>query len=361
MSLFRKRPRNTLDRVQLSRLCGWLCLVVVWPFAPVIGWAASSAITIRYFTKVPQGQTPRVELTAQEPLDKLSIRLKRDDGETVEAIFGATSRGQTPTVKLDDSLGKHHYTADVVVAAQGGAEQTSRLSFEAQVTGELQVQVDRRTVDLAAGKLTLIASRPVAEVQITTYAGVSGPGQTVRQPFSGTAAGEALEVRFPAAPTVARLDVKVTDADGFYTGVSLRPWSVKIPHEEVNFATGKAEVVATEQPKLDASLKLINQALKQARSLGAVALYIAGHTDTVGNDASNLKLSHLRAEAIARALRKKGLKLPIFFEGFGERALAVATPDQTDEARNRRVDYILALEPPDVGARDFQPRWKPLP
>jgi hypothetical protein len=36
----------------------------------------------------------------------------------------------------------------------------------------------------------------------------------------------------------------------------------------------------------------------------------------------------------------------IAFEGLGERSLLVKTADEVDEPRNRRVDYILALEPP---------------
>jgi len=36
----------------------------------------------------------------------------------------------------------------------------------------------------------------------------------------------------------------------------------------------------------------------------------------------------------------------------------VATPDNTDEPRNRRVDYILSVEDPTLKATEFQPVWK---
>jgi len=49
------------------------------------------------------------------------------------------------------------------------------------------------------------------------------------------------------------------------------------------------------------------------------------------------------------------------YEGFGEQSLAVATPDETDEPRNRRVDYILSVEDPPLKAAGFRPVWKRVP
>jgi hypothetical protein len=50
--------------------------------------------------------------------------------------------------------------------------------------------------------------------------------------------------------------------------------------------------------------------------------------------------------------------IPIAFEGFGETALLVPTPDETDEPRNRRADYIIADEPPPVKSTGFRLGWK---
>jgi len=80
----------------------------------------------------------------------------------------------------------------------------------------------------------------------------------------------------------------------------------------------------------------------------------------VGAAKYNLALSLKRAQAIAAWFRKMGLALPIAFEGFGEQALRIATPDNTDEPRNRRVDYILSVEDPVLRATDFKPVWKSL-
>jgi outer membrane protein OmpA-like peptidoglycan-associated protein len=155
--------------------------------------------------------------------------------------------------------------------------------------------------------------------------------------------------------------VRAYDTDGAYVGMALLPWSISIPHEEVTFATDSAAIAPTEAPKLEASYKLITDALVKYRELGAIKLFIAGRTDSVGNAGYNLKLSQRRAQAIAGWFRKRGLKVPVLFEGFGEQALQVPTPDETDEPRNRRVDYFLALDEPPLKTNNFRPVWKRAP
>ena len=74
-----------------------------------------------------------------------------------------------------------------------------------------------------------------------------------------------------------------------------------------------------------------------------MSLYIAGHTDTVGNASDNQRLSERRAQAIAGWFAAHGLRgLPIHVRGFGEGALAVKTPDNTPQQHNRRAQYIVS-------------------
>ena len=67
-----------------------------------------------------------------------------------------------------------------------------------------------------------------------------------------------------------------------------------------------------------------------------------------------------RARSIAAWFRKRGVKIPISYEGFGETSLAVKTADSVDEIRNRRVDYVLSDGPP-VYSAAFKPSWKRIP
>jgi outer membrane protein OmpA-like peptidoglycan-associated protein len=235
------------------------------------------------------------------------------------------------------------------------------LALAAAAGTPLRIEVDRARVDLPGHKLEVRMNHRAGRVELKVF-GPTGEAPLVdrSEDFAGRPAGEPLVVTWPdPGGEVARLDLRAYDADGYYVGVALIPWSVTIPHEEVNFATDSATITAAESPKLEGSLKLISDALARHHNLGPIKLFIAGHTDTVGAPAYNLRLSQRRAQAIAGWFRKHGLRLPIFYEGFGEQSLLVATPDETDEVRNRRVDYILAVEEPALkGARAA---WKGVP
>lgn len=64
-----------------------------------------------------------------------------------------------------------------------------------------------------------------------------------------------------------------------------------------------------------------------------------GFTDTVGTKEYNQKLSERRANAVADYLVAKGVSRDRFVvQGFGMTKLAVETPPQTPEPRNRRVE-----------------------
>jgi outer membrane protein OmpA-like peptidoglycan-associated protein len=225
----------------------------------------------------------------------------------------------------------------------------------------LRIEVDKGRVDLAARKLEVRMNHRAGRVELKIF-GPTGatPLVDTAQDFSGHAPGDVLVVSWPdPGGEVARLDLRAYDADGYYVGVALIPWSVTIPHEEVNFATDSAAITPDQAPKLEGSLKLIADSLARHRALGPIKLFIAGHTDTVGVPAYNLRLSQRRAQAIAAWFRKHGLRLPILHEGFGEQSPLVATPDETDEPRNRRVDYILAIEEPAL--KGVRAAWKSVP
>lgn len=105
------------------------------------------------------------------------------------------------------------------------------------------------------------------------------------------------------------------------------------------FLTGGTDLAPDSQAAMDAML-----ADMSARK--AAEVVITGHTDTVGSGADNDRLSLARAKAVAETLlatfEAKGVKSDaIAMAGRGERALLVATPDQTAEPRNRRVEITV--------------------
>src|SRR4030095_3584711 len=101
----------------------------------------------------------------------------------------------------------------------------------------------------------------------------------------------------------------------------------------------------------------LNKDAAAGRMHAGITLYIAGHTDTVGSGAHNFKVSQDRARSIAGWFRKRGVKIPISYEGFGETTPVVKTADNIDEVRNRRADYVLSDGPPPLSS-SFHAPWK---
>ena len=67
-----------------------------------------------------------------------------------------------------------------------------------------------------------------------------------------------------------------------------------------------------------------------------------GHTDTVGELTNNDRLSAQRAERVKTFLVDIGIPASrIQTAGRGERELLIATGDNVDEPRNRRVEIIV--------------------
>jgi outer membrane protein OmpA-like peptidoglycan-associated protein len=227
--------------------------------------------------------------------------------------------------------------------------------------GKLTMQVDRSKIDLAAHRLEVQMNRPVSRIEIKVFDEnkASLAEETLRP--EDAPVGDPIVVRWSQNDKTepARIELYGYDNEDNWVGVAIIPWNVKIPHEEVHFDTDKATIEKPEVPKLQDSIRRINEAVERFRELGNIQLFIAGHTDSVGTPAYNLELSRRRAQAIAGWFVKNGLTIAVAFEGFGESALLVETKDEVDEPRNRRVDYILSVEPP-VGKSGRVPAWKYL-
>jgi outer membrane protein OmpA-like peptidoglycan-associated protein len=226
----------------------------------------------------------------------------------------------------------------------------------------LGLSIDPERVDLEQGTLELKTSRPAVRVTLKVLDASGKVLADVEQRFEATAANQPLAVRWHgvAAADVARIEVYAYDKDDYYKGIAITPWSFVVPHEEVVFETDSADIRPSEIPKLQASAKLIREVFAKYRALGPIRLFIAGHTDTRGGQEHNLTLSSKRARAIAGWFRKNGLGLPIAYQGFGEQALKVVTADEVDELQNRRVDYLLGIEPPRFKVSGQVPSWSSL-
>ncbi len=102
----------------------------------------------------------------------------------------------------------------------------------------------------------------------------------------------------------------------------------------VNFSSGSADLT----PQAVHALNELGRALSSTE-LAAYKFRIEGHTDTVGPPEANRALSEQRAKAVVAYITSHfavdAARLQAV--GMGEQDLAVPTPAQTAEPRNRRV------------------------
>ena len=314
--------------------------------------AAAQPVTFKLENHVSQGRKPSLTVTARVRVSDLALDLSRtEDGGKVSAHHAALRSGQSVTFSIGEgTAGRAHYEGALTMKTPDG-EWRSELHFETLVQTDLKVRYDYDHLDLERRTLRFQVSRPVASAEIDV---IGDDGQAIGEgnaSYSGEPDGAWLPITWTQREGNAMvLRLRVTDGAGFETRVELTPWALTVAHEEVNFATGSAVIESTERPKLDEALRTIVAAAERVKRFVRCRLYVSGHTDTVGSRDANRRLSLDRAQAIALYFKKKGLALPISYDGFGEEVQKVKTPDETDEPANRRVDYVLSARAPSGGA-----------
>ena len=201
-------------------------------------------------------------------------------------------------------------------------------------------------------RVEVTLNRACARMTYTVYGDAGGVIDLGDSQFNAAPAGEKLPLSWKVGEEkVIRVDMVGHDTFGMFSPtLSIFPWSLEIPHQDVNFATGKSDIPADELAKVKAAVEDIQTAIKRYGGIVKITLFVAGYTDTVGGADGNQALSEARAASIGRAFRKAGIKVPIKYVGMGEAGLKVDTPDETDEPQNRRAAYILSVEAPPSNA-----------
>lgn len=312
---------------------------------------------------VPAGKKPFIALTATEAISSIQLEVDRvEDHKHFSAKSGPLKVGDKIELAVGDGkAGRAHWRGKLTIKASSGSS-SSEVNFESLVgaaTSGLKVGYDRAHLDLDKGRLQFTVTKAVATGHLVVINDDGEALPAVDADLSAGKPGQWLSIDWkPTSKPVLRLELTVKTADGDSLIVKLLPWSVSIAHEEVVFASGEAAIAASEEKKLEASYEKIVAAIDKARRVEPnldAKLFIAGHTDTVGSSDDNRKLSQARARSIGKWFRDKGLKLPVYYAGFGEDQLKVKTADNTDEARNRRADYVVGVEEPPTGRGKFAP------
>jgi OOP family OmpA-OmpF porin len=103
----------------------------------------------------------------------------------------------------------------------------------------------------------------------------------------------------------------------------------------VFFETGKATL--TPQSRLE-----LEKAIELMRANHTMVIEVGGHTDNVGDDAFNMKLSHDRARAVRDYIVNGGISSErVQAKGYGE--LNPIASNDTDDGRkaNRRTEFVI--------------------
>lgn len=334
----------------MIRICA-IFAVLGWA---AVGLAAGPAWTYKVDTPVPVGKPATLRLGSQNGAHGVTLKLSGPGGRSKTFKIKRLAPGKLKALRFKVPNGVTTWKASLTGSADG-AETTVDFEIKVASVAPLKLQVSKKDIDLG-GTVVVVVNRAVAKAEVT---GFGGGGERIIDEtieLDGASGRVPIEFDVPEDATVKRLEIKVFDPYGAWVGQRIVSWSAHLEHEDVIFESGKAAIQASEAPKIDGVFKPIEKEIARfKRELGPAAgqvdlkLYVAGYTDTVGSAGDNRTLSRQRARAIADYFRSHGVKLPIYYQGFGEAALAVATGDNVDNAQNRRAVYILSNVPPRGG------------
>jgi len=103
----------------------------------------------------------------------------------------------------------------------------------------------------------------------------------------------------------------------------------------ITFDTGRVDIKSNFTSTLDSVAKVVGEFDK-------TVLEVAGHTDSVGAEDANLRLSESRANSVANYLRGKGIKPErLTTVGYGETRPVGDNATDAGKEQNRRVELTL--------------------
>ncbi len=328
--------------------------MILWTLTSVA--LGADAITFDAVTSVALGEgSPSVTFHSRVTG---GIDVKLRCGGKAFSMRQAITPGWSHTLALDGlAAGSTTCTGQLRLDEADGAWAERPLKFEVSMLSPLDWTFGAEDIDLEARTLVVHPSRALsrAEVELLGLGGaiVDSGAMDMSDPSNPTYAWSVTD-------EVLKVSVVGTDTSGTRSQLELSPWSYAIPHIDVVFESGSHTIQSAEEPKLEACWSDITAVIDKYGDVVDIELFVGGYTDTVGAHASNQQLSDRRARAIAEWFRGRGFERPVWYQGFGEDALAVSTPDETDALANRRALYLLSADTPSVSSALPRRAWRSL-
>ncbi|MDH4279625.1 MAG: OmpA family protein, partial [Acidimicrobiia bacterium] len=105
--------------------------------------------------------------------------------------------------------------------------------------------------------------------------------------------------------------------------------------DPVTFEVGSATIT-------DEGLAVLDEAAEYLKADPEVTVEIAGHTDSDGDAADNIRLSQARAEEVEAYLESQGIDgarmTPV---GYGEDDPIASNASEAGKAQNRRIEFVI--------------------
>jgi outer membrane protein OmpA-like peptidoglycan-associated protein len=307
-----------------------------------------------------QGEKPEVHFTFQDSLHRATITVISDDQNFNKTWNNESIKpGKEVRISWDQPMAEQGYTVRVEMVTPQGEKSYEETWLQFIVSPPLRVEIPRETVDVASRSFDLVANHPPdrVELEVLDVKKRSLGSSVFRVPEGATDRSVRVSWEQTSEGDPVLIRARAIDRYGKWAAADIIRFAVPVEHEDVAFATGSHDVPGSEVHKVEAAWKQIHKTIELYGEWVACSLFVAGHTDTVGDAGSNQALSERRALSIARAFRSLGAAFPIYYRGYGESALAVPTADSVDEPANRRAEYTVT----DGTAPGSGGGWKKVP
>jgi photosynthetic reaction center cytochrome c subunit len=164
--------------------------------------------------------------------------------------------------------------------------------------------------------------------------------QGVNKPMNGVSMRAENPVLWPAGGlAMAAPTLVAPKADPNATAASCNAdFDKALAGKTVEFDTGAATIRQTSAPLLDGLVQI-------AGRCSNFKMAVEGHTDAVGNAASNLKLSQARADAVDKYLSERGVAAAqLSAQGYGSTRPLDTSGTPAGNQKNRRIEVTVAVK-----------------
>lgn len=225
---------------------------------------------------------------------------------------------------------------DVILDAEGTPEnialkivmQNRELGILSKNVGQLEQSLETTQSNLQATQSNLATTQSSLQVTQSNLMETEGALKKKDEEL----AKSATQVKFQKAMDEARANFSEDEASVYQQGSNLI-----FRLKKINFPTGSAIIPEPSKPLLSKVNEII-------RALGAEKVVVQGHTDSIGAETINKKLSTDRAISVANYLASLAAGYKLTFIGYGETKPIATNETKQGRAINRRVDLVVTAK-----------------